>query len=271
MRSTDAFKGVLGEPDGRRIEQYCPIEPNASRLFDLNFDMQHPALRACLRLGAVVSILTDGYAASVTRAHSDEGPEGDRKDYLDQDTLLKVEPHQIVSIDQGKKALMTGFQPAHRASGRPHPKTFEYNAYLLRREAGMPRAEWQMIARKRSTIVAGDPQRRSIEALESALGGQYRNLLRGKPGGQQRWRARRAGNPREARGGRLPGVFSGGSLSLPAVLGLCGCPSARVLPAPDKSPGPVGTTRLVTWPSHVITPSLRGPISINLSQVLKSH
>jgi hypothetical protein len=36
-----------------------------------------------------------------------------------------------------------------------------------------------MIARKRSTIVSGDPQRRSIEALESALGGRYRNLLRG--------------------------------------------------------------------------------------------
>jgi hypothetical protein len=34
----------------------------------------------------------------------------------------------------------------------------------------MPRAEREMIARKRSTIVAGDPLRRSIEALESALG-----------------------------------------------------------------------------------------------------
>jgi hypothetical protein len=173
MRSTDEFKGVFGEPDGRRIEEYCQVEAHAHQLFDLNFmqlpDMQHPALRACRRLGPVVSILTDGYAASVTRAHTDPGPEGDRKDYLDQDTLLQFEPHQIVAIDPGKKALMTAFQPADRARGQL-PKTFKYNAYLFRREAGMPRAERRMIARKRSTIVAGDPLRRSIEALESALG-----------------------------------------------------------------------------------------------------
>jgi hypothetical protein len=99
MRSTDEFKGVFGEPDGRRIEEYCQVEAHAHQLFDLVFNMNHPALCARPgRLGPVVSILTDGFAASVTRDHLRAGPRGDRKDYLDQDTLLRFSPADIVAI-----------------------------------------------------------------------------------------------------------------------------------------------------------------------------
>jgi len=193
-KTTDGFKELFGS---RSKNNFRLVGANARALFNLAFDMDHPALRANGK-GAVTTIRTDGYSASVSRERKPDAVpvRGERTDYLDQATLRRFLPHQIVGGDPGKRFLVTAYRPhdpdaAPDALGRRAPTTFRYGGHRFRRQAGMPRAERQMILRKRSTVVAGDPLRRSIEALETALG------TRDARGG--RTRHGRAGARRRAR------------------------------------------------------------------------
>ena len=69
----------------------------------------HALRRGNARKADVKQVLTGGFSLCIPRALRSpplDEPRG-RKDYLDQATLRRFDPHCIVAIDPGKKALIS--------------------------------------------------------------------------------------------------------------------------------------------------------------------